>query len=100
MKGIERDSLYYLNNPKIILDLTLKLLKINKNLEAIENTIIDIPSNKPSNDFSNKFDKRYKNNDIDSIDIKKNKNKLNKKTRKNIDIDNNDLLNDDPLGLG
>ena len=105
MKINDKESIYVLKSPKIIINTKVSVsnIKVTDSFTKLEEGIINFPQTKIANSIntSSKFDKKYKGSSADTLDIKKNKNKLNKKHRKNIaiNIDSQDLLNDDTTHL-
>ena len=78
------DSLLILVKPKIISTITNRIVPLNQSLLNLDKNLMDVKDNSVS-----RFDKKNKNNlyTEDIIDIKKKKNKVQKKSRKQILLD-------------
>nr|QCI06298.1 Translation initiation factor 2 [Dictyurus purpurascens] len=93
---LNNDKLLYLKFPKIITNFFVDNSQIKSSilLNHIDNTFIDINKSKINSNINNKFDKKHKNNVISEniLDIRKNKNKLNRKNKKKEVLDKEDLF--------
>nr|QCI07859.1 Translation initiation factor 2 [Pleonosporium borreri] len=93
--------MYYLKAPKIITSVKVKTLNINNSFVKVDSSIVDISNPSININNTNKFDKKHKtsniNNNKDSVDIKKYR--INKKSRKNLNINNNNLLSEESINL-
>nr|YP_009296966.1 translation initiation factor 2 [Ceramium japonicum]AOM66309.1 translation initiation factor 2 [Ceramium japonicum] len=82
------DSLLILKNPKIISNLVKHPLSLNTSLVTLDNNFIDEKNNNIPLNNSSRFEKKNKASIYteDILEIKKKKNKLQKKSRKQIDF--------------
>nr|QCI08217.1 Translation initiation factor 2 [Pterothamnion crispum] len=103
-----QEKVWYLSYPKLIEAVTFNSVTKTKSLVNINNTFVNISDKNSNLNSFNKFDKKNKSNSKaeDLLEIKKKKNKLQKKNRKQISLENEDLfisktskviLNDDNL---
>nr|QCI04718.1 Translation initiation factor 2 [Bornetia secundiflora] len=98
MKSNDKTVLYYLKSPKLIkISKIASLIKDNSLVNA-NNSVIDIATPVVNSNSPYKFDKKHKTNNVGKADLgntKKNKPKLHKKNRKNLNMNQDDLLHDD-----
>ncbi len=98
---MDKVFVYYLKFPKIITSIKVNKLNVNNSFVKVDNSIIDVSSSGININNANKFEKKHKvsniNSNKDGIDIKKSRS--NKKSRKNVNIKDNDLLNDESINL-
>nr|QCI08363.1 Translation initiation factor 2 [Ptilothamnion sphaericum] len=90
MKISEKESLYYLKCPKIIVRSKIDLVISNKDLLQLNKSVVNLTTNISEVNTQSKFEKKYNNNDS-----RKPKHKSGKKNRKNLSIDKDDLYNID-----
>lgn len=101
ISGTYADKILDLKNPKLIIDLTLHNPKSENSLASSNNEFTKVNKNNASTNSSHRIDKKYKNNiSSDNIsDIKKNKTKVSKQTRKHLTIDQDDIIHDKHQGF-
>jgi len=89
-----QEKILYLVFPKLINTLESNVSIANKSVVKLENSFVSIDDKSSNLNYINKFDKKNKGSikKEDILDIKKKKNKLQKKNRKNINLDNEELF--------
>lgn len=96
------DSVFRLTKPKIISNLVNNILPLNQSLATLDNNFIDIKDTNNSNISNiNRFDKKNKNSvhSEDILDIRKKKNKLQKKSRKQVALEGDELFRNNSTNL-
>lgn len=97
-----QEAIYYLESPKLVQYNNDSSIKLEGSIKSVNNSVFDVSIERNNIVSSNKFDKKNKNytNNEDLVDLKdskKNKSKINKRERKNFNINQNDLLHDESI---
>nr|QCI08888.1 Translation initiation factor 2 [Wrangelia sp.] len=97
-----QEAIYYLESPKLVQYNNDSSIKLEGSIKNVNNSVFDVSIEKNNIVSSNKFDKKNKNytNNEDLVDLKdskKNKSKINKRERKNFNINQKDLLHDESI---
>nr|YP_009300536.1 translation initiation factor IF-2 [Campylaephora sungminbooi]AKU47455.1 translation initiation factor IF-2 [Campylaephora sungminbooi]ALN11902.1 translation initiation factor IF-2 [Campylaephora sungminbooi] len=95
------DSLLTLKQPQIISNINNNIISADKPLINLENNLIDVKENNINTNNSSKFDKKNKSNlyTEDILEIKKKKNKLQKKNRKQNVIEGDNVFRNNNSNL-
>lgn len=97
------DLVFTLTEPKVISNLVNNILPLNESLPTLDHNFIDLKENNNNNNLNNvnRFDKKNKNvgHLEDILDIRKKKNKLQKKNRKQNVLESDELFINKSTGI-